>query len=187
MFDIWMRLLKLTPDSVLWLRGGDPVTVANLAREAEARGVRADRLVHAPRFENLAAHLARYRLADLFLDTLPYGAHATARDALWAGVPVLTSTGDAFASRVAASLLMALDLPELVAANLEDYAARALTLAHSPDRLAALREKLAHQRVARPAFDTDLYRQHLESAYATLGERHRRGEPAASLRVAAIR
>jgi predicted O-linked N-acetylglucosamine transferase (SPINDLY family) len=133
------------------------------------------------------AHLARYPQADLFLDTLPYGAHATARDALWAGLPVLTCTGDAFATRVAASLLSALDLAELVASSLEEYTARALALAHSADRLAELRAKLAHQRATRPLFDTDLYRQHLESAYATLSERQRRGDLAASLSVSAKR
>lgn len=187
MFDIWMRLLKETPGSVLWLRGAEVAVRANLAREAEARGVGAERLVHAPRLESMDAHLARYPQADLFLDTLPYGAHATARDALWAGLPVLTCTGDAFATRVAASLLSALDLAELVASSLEEYTARALALAHSADRLAELRAKLAHQRATRPLFDTDLYRQHLESAYATLSERQRRGDLAASLSVSAKR
>jgi protein O-GlcNAc transferase len=183
MFDIWMRLLEETPASVLWLRGGEGAMRANLRREAQVRGIDAERLVFAPRVQAMDAHLARYRQADLFLDTLPYGAHATARDALWAGLPVLTCTGDAFATRVAASLLTALKLPELVTANLEDYASRALTLAHSPSLLAELRVKLAHQRVTRPVFDTDLYRQHLESAYSTMSARQRRGESPQSFKV----
>jgi protein O-GlcNAc transferase len=187
MFDIWMRLLEETPTSVLWLRGGEGAMLANLAREAQVRGIDAERLVFAPRIQAMDAHLARYRQADLFLDTLPYGAHATARDALWAGLPVLTCTGNAFATRVAASLLTALELPELVTANLEEYASRALTLANSSSLLAELRAKLAHQRVTRPVFDTDRYRQHLESAYLTMSERQRRGEPPQSFGVADIR
>jgi predicted O-linked N-acetylglucosamine transferase (SPINDLY family) len=187
MFDIWMRLLEGTPGSVLWMRGGEEAMRANLMREARLRGIDAERLIFAPRIQAMDAHLARYRQADLFLDTLPYGAHATARDALWAGLPVLTCTGDAFATRVAASLLMALDLPELVAANLEEYASRALTLASSSSLLAEFRAKLAHQRVTCPVFDTDLYRQHLESAYLTMSERQRRGESPQSFGVAEIR
>jgi len=176
MFDVWMRLLRETPGSVLWLRGEGAVR-ANLAREAAARGVEPERLIFAPRVASMDAHLARYRPADLFLDTLPYGAHATARDALWAGLPVLTCTGGAFATRVAASLLHGLELPELVTTNLEEYAERALALAHSPARLAELRDKLAHQRATSPVFATDRYRRHLESAYLVLCERERRGEP----------
>lgn len=175
MFDVWMRLLRETPGSVLWLRGGEEAVVANFRREAEVRGVTADRLAFASRVPSMAAHLARYRQADLFLDTLPYGAHATARDALWAGLPVLTCTGSSFASRVAASLLTALDLPELIAASLEEYGDRALLLAHSPGMLAELRGKLTHQPAIRPAFDTDLYREHLEAAYLKVHEHQRQG------------
>ena len=176
MFDIWMRLLKETPGSVLWLRGGEGAVLANLRREAQVRGVAAERLVFASRMQAMDAHLARYRQADLFLDTLPYGAHATARDALWAGLPVLTCAGNSFAGRVAASLLTGLGMPELVTANLEEYALRALTLANSSSLLAEVRAKLEHQRTLRPLFDTDLYRHHLESAYLALRERQRRGE-----------
>ena len=187
MFDIWMKLLRETPGSVLWLRAGEGAARTNLAREARTRGVDPDRLVFASRVAAMDAHLARYRQADLFLDTLPYGAHATSRDALWAGLPVLTCTGGAFATRVAASLLTGLGAPELVTQNLDEYAERALAFVHSPARIAEVREKLAQQRAACPVFDTDLYRQHLESAYLTLCERERRGEPKGSLRVPAIR
>lgn len=176
MFEIWMGLLRETPGSVLWLRGGRAVA-DNLARYARARGVDAERLVFARRLEAMDEHLARYRQADLFLDTLPYGAHATARDALWAGLPVLTCAGNSIAGRVAASLLEALDMPELIASGLEDYACRALRLAHSPVLLAEMREKLALKGSQRPLFDTDLYRQHLERAYSAICERQRRGEP----------
>jgi predicted O-linked N-acetylglucosamine transferase (SPINDLY family) len=160
----------------LWLRAGEEAMQANLRREARARGVDDSRLVFAGRVPGMAVHLARYAQADLFLDTLPYGAHATARDALWAGLPVLTCAGDSFAGRVAASLLHALELRDLVAANREEYTAKALALAHSPLVLAELRSKLAHQRVAGTAFGTDRYRRHLEAAYLTLRERQRQGE-----------
>jgi protein O-GlcNAc transferase len=186
MFDIWMRLLRETPGSVLWLRAGEAAVRANLEREAKIRGVAADRLVFAARVQAMDAHLARYRQADLFLDTLPYGAHATARDALWAGLPVLTCTGNAFATRVAASLLVALNLPELVTTNLEQYAAQALMLAHSPSVLAEVRAKLSDQRVRRPVFDTERYRRQLESAYFTMHERQQRGASPQSLDVADI-
>jgi len=186
-FDVWMRLLRDTPGSVLWLRGGEAVMRSNLAREALARGVAPERLVFAERLPSMEIHLARYRRADLFLDALPYGGHATARDALWAGLPVLTCAREAFASRVAASQLHALDLPELVTSSLEEYATRALELAHSPARLAELRERLADRKRTRPVFETDLYRRHLEAAYFAMAERRRRGEAPQSFSVPAAR
>ena len=146
-FDIWMRLLKQVDGSVLWLKSVNPSAVINLRREAAAWGVAPERLIFAPRLPKAEDHLARLQLADLFLDTRPYNAHATACDALWAGLPVLTCPGRAFPARVAASVLFAIGLPELVAASLEDYEALALALAHDPQRLAAIREKLAHNRV----------------------------------------
>lgn len=183
LFDLWMRLLRETPGSVLWMRGENPIMIANLRGQARARGVDPDRLVFAKRVDDMAEHLARYRQADLFLDTSPYGAHATARDALWAGTPVLTCAGNAFASRVAASLLTALELPELVTAAWEEYRARALMLAHSPAILAEVRAKVADRRLAGPLFNTDAYRQQLEAAYLTMWERQRRGERAESFNV----
>jgi predicted O-linked N-acetylglucosamine transferase (SPINDLY family) len=187
MFDIWMRLLRETPGSVLWLREGSAAMVANLSQEASARGVQRDRLIFAPRVAEMDRHLARYRLADLFLDTSPYGAHATSRDALWAGLPVLTCMGEAFASRVAASLLIALALPELVTGDLEGYYRTAQVLAHTPDRLAPLRQRLGQRRLAGPPFDTDLFRQHLESAYRSMWERYQRGEAPADIDLAVDR
>jgi predicted O-linked N-acetylglucosamine transferase (SPINDLY family) len=183
LFDIWMGLLRETPGSVLWLRGGEPTLIANLEREARSRGVDPARLVFAPRVASMDAHLARYCAADLFLDTLPYGAHATARDALWAGLPVLTCAGDAFASRVAASLLGALGMPELVTSSLADYAARALDYAREPARLLPLRQALVDRSATSPAFQTDLYRRHLEAAFTLMCERHQRGAPPQSFDV----
>jgi predicted O-linked N-acetylglucosamine transferase (SPINDLY family) len=183
-FDIWMRLLVETPGSVLWLREGSAAMVTNLSREAAARGVPPDRLIFAPRVAEMDRHLARYRLADLFLDTSPYGAHATSRDALWAGLPVLTHAGGSFASRVAASLLTALALPELVTGSLEDYYGTALQLARAPEQLAELRRRLEQRRLPGPPFDTDLFRQHLESAYRSMWDRHQRGEAPVNIDVA---
>jgi len=175
MFDVWMQLLRETSGSVLWLRAADAAQRANLLREAAARGVGAERLVFASRIEGMAAHLARYRAADLFLDTVPYGAHATARDALWAGLPVLTCAGDSFAGRVASSLLTGLGLPELITSGIDEYAQRALTLAQSPATLAELRARLADERVERPLFATDVQRRNLESAYLIMDNIYRDG------------
>ena len=187
MFDIWMRLLRDTAGSVLWLREAHPLAMENLRKEAARRDVAPERLVFAPQVAAMDQHLARYRLADLFLDTLPYNAHATAQDALWVGLPVLTCLGRGFASRVAGSLLTTLDIPELVTASLDDYAQRALKLAHTPALLASLREKLAHSRLTSPLFNTDLYCRQLESAYRVMWERSCRGEPPVAFDVPALR
>jgi protein O-GlcNAc transferase len=173
-FDIWMRLLRQVPGSVLWLLEDNPVAAANLRREAAARGVDAGRLVFAARLPP-EEHLARHRLADLFLDTLPYNAHTTASDALWAGLPVLTCMGRAFPGRVAASLLHALGLPELVSGDLDEYAARALELAMDPEQLAALRARLSENRSTHPLFDTARFCRQLEAAYTTMWQRRQQG------------
>ncbi len=146
----------------------------------------AERIIIAPSVVAHEDHLARYRLADLFLDTLPYNAHTTASDALWAGVPVVTCVGSTFAGRVAASLLNAIGLPELITTSLTDYEALALQLAREPARLAAVKAKLAEHRTTYPLFDTDRFRRHLEAAYVTMYERHQRGEPPVSFEVAPI-
>ena len=170
MFDLWMRLLKEIPESVLWLSEANRWMGANLRREAAAREVDADRLVFAPKLPSLTDHLARQRLADLFLDTLPYNAHSTAGDALWAGLPVLTCAGQTYASRVAGSLLTAIGLPELITFSLEEYERRALHLARYPEELAALREKLCINRNTFPLFDTPRFTRHLEAAYFQMWE-----------------
>jgi predicted O-linked N-acetylglucosamine transferase (SPINDLY family) len=174
-FDVWMRLLREVGDSVLWLLETDPAAARNLREEAARRGVAPERLVFAPRAK-LAGHLARQRLADLFLDTLPVNAGATASDALWAGLPVLTCAGRTFPGRMAGSLLRAVELPELITHSLRDYEATALRLATEPGRLREVRDRLERNRTAAPLFDTGRFRRHIEAAYTTMCDIHQRGE-----------
>jgi protein O-GlcNAc transferase len=171
MFDIWMRLLRSLPGSVLWLRTLTDEARENLQREARTRAVDPDRLVFAPHVTSMAEHLGRHGLADLYLDTFPYNAHSTACDALWAGVPVLTCMGTGFASRVAASALTAMGLSELITHSLGEYEHLALDLARRPERLLELRARLARQRSSAPLFDTSGYCGHLESAYQWMAQR----------------
>jgi predicted O-linked N-acetylglucosamine transferase (SPINDLY family) len=168
-FDIWMRLLAAVPQSVLWLLDDNPWARANLAREAAARGVAPERIVFAPTLRH-SDHLARYRLADLFLDTLPYNAHTTASDALWTGLPLVTCAGGTFAGRVAGSLLQAIGLPELVTHSLDDYEALALRLARDGDLLGGLRARLARNKWTHPLFDTERFARNIESAYRQMSE-----------------
>jgi predicted O-linked N-acetylglucosamine transferase (SPINDLY family) len=181
-FYLWMRLLSAVEGSVLWLLEDNPAASANLRREARQRGVSVERLVFAQRLEP-KEHLARHRLADLFLDTLPYNAHTTASDALWAGLPILTCLGSTFPGRVAASLLNAVGLPELITHSLEEYEALALKLARDPVLLASLKEKLARNRDIYPLFNSARFTRHIEAAYFTMWERYQRGEPPASFAV----
>jgi predicted O-linked N-acetylglucosamine transferase (SPINDLY family) len=179
MFDIWMRLLARTPGSVLWLLGEDAAIRENLCREAKSRGVAAERLIFGARAP-YSEHLGRLKLADLYLDTLPFNAGATASDVLWAGLPLLTCAGEAFAARMGGSLLRALQLPELITVDLACYEAEAAELAENPHVLAELRRRLAQNRLSAPLFDTDLFRRHLEAAYAEMWRRSEAGlEPAA--------
>jgi len=168
--DAWSRVLLACPGSVLWLLQDNPAVVGNLKKEAAARGVDPTRLVFAKRVAT-AEHLARNRVADLFLDGWPYGAHTTASDALWAGLPVLTRLGETFASRVASSLLAAVGLPELVAPDREAYVATAIDLAHNPQRSQALKDKLARNRATAPLFDTDLCARRLDAAFEAIHAR----------------
>jgi predicted O-linked N-acetylglucosamine transferase (SPINDLY family) len=170
-FAVWMRLLAEIPDSVLWLRTLEADARESLEREAHARGVDPRRLLLAPHVPGMPEHLARQRLADLYLDTVPYNAHSTACDALWAGVPVLTCTGSSFASRVAASALTAAGLPELITHSLPEYESRALELLRDPGQLAEVRSRLERQRLSCPLFNTSLYTRHLEAAYQTMHQR----------------
>jgi predicted O-linked N-acetylglucosamine transferase (SPINDLY family) len=175
-FNIWMHLLRTVPESVLWLLAGNRTAVANLQKAAAAQQVAPERLIFAP-FCSLGEHLARYRLADLFLDTFPVNAHTTASDALWMGCPLLTCCGETFASRVAGSLLQAVGLPELIAPSLEAYRTLATSLAADRPRLRALRQKLEHERDDCRLFDTVRFTRSLERAYRQMWERARRGEP----------
>jgi len=181
-FDCWMRVLRSVEGSVLWLLAGNQTATANLRKEAEARGIDSARLVFANRLQ-LSDHLARHRLADLFLDTLPFNAHTTASDALWSGLPVLTQIGSTFAGRVAASLLKAIDLPELITHSPEEYEALAIELALNREKLQGIREKLARNRLTTPLFDTPLYTKHLEAAYEAMYHRYKAGLPLDHIRV----
>jgi predicted O-linked N-acetylglucosamine transferase (SPINDLY family) len=183
-FGIWMRLLKQVDGSVLWLLSDNADAVRNLRLEAEKRGIAATRLVFAPRMAP-AEHLARHRLADLFLDTLPYNAHTTASDALWAGLPLLTCTGSTFPGRVAASLLHAAGMPELITRDLRKYEHRALQLAGDPVALELLRSKLAQNLKTCALFDTQRFCRNIEAAYATMWQRHREGKAPAGFAVTA--
>jgi len=185
-FDVWMRLLSEVQGSVWWLSKANDAAVRNLRREADARGIDASRLIFAPRVLRLEDHLARHRLADLFLDTLPFNAHTTASDALWAGLPVLTCRGEAFAGRVAASLLHAIGVPELITSNLEEFQALALKLARDSALLAEIKAKLARNRNTYPLFNTVRFTRHIEAAYTTMWEIWQRGEVPKSFRVEPI-
>ncbi len=169
LFDIWMRLMDQVDGSVLWLLEGNAAIRGNLQREAEARGIDPARLVFAAR-TTPHKHLARQQLADLFLDTLPYNAHTTASDALWVGLPLVTTPGHSFPARVAASILQAADLSELIAPDLKSYEVLALRLARAPADLFAIRQKLANVRKA-PLFDTVRFTRNLEAAYITMLEK----------------
>lgn len=175
-FNGWMRILQKVAGSVLFLLGDNDSAVSNLRREAEQRGIDPARLVFGawlPRPE----YLARYRAADLFIDTLPYNAGTTASDALWAGLPVLTQTGDSFASRVAASLLNAIGLPELITSTQDEYETLAVELATDPGKLNSIRHKLEQNRRTTPLFNSSQFTRHLESAYAAMHERCQAGLP----------
>ena len=181
-FSCWMRLLHAVPRAVLWLLKDNAWAVENLRREAAALGISPERLVFAQRAPN-PEHLARHRLADLFLDTLPCSAHTTASDALWAGLPVLTCEGRSFAGRVAASVLRAAGLPSLVTHSVAEYERMALELARDLASLAQLRSTLEANRATCPLFDTDRFRRNIEAAYRAMSHRYRAGEPPCELRV----
>lgn len=176
-FDIWMRLLGRVPGSVLWLADSNAAAYDNLRREAVARGIDADRLVFKPPAVRLIDHLANLPLADLFLDSFYYNAHTTASDALWFGVPVLTRQGDSFASRVAAGLLHAIGLAELITVTDEDYEARALAFALDPAKHLRLKQKLAANRRTHPLFDTARFAKDIERAYGAMWQRLVAGQP----------
>jgi predicted O-linked N-acetylglucosamine transferase (SPINDLY family) len=173
-FDIWIRLLRQVEHSVLWLADMNPRMRANLAQEAEARGVTRERIVFAPQMD-YAEHLARYKLADLCLDTFPFNGGTTTSDALWAALPVLTWAGPSYAGRMAGSLLHAIGLPELVATSPIEYEKKALELARDRDTLLGLRQRLERNRLERPLFDSRRFTGYLDTAYAHIWDRAQRG------------
>jgi protein O-GlcNAc transferase len=176
-FYRWARILKAVEGSVLWLSATNPRTVTNLRKEIGARGVDPNRLVFADRLASSADHLARHRLADLFLDTLPYNAHTTASDALWAGLPVLTQIGETFAGRVAASLLNALGLTELITHSWDEYETTAIKLAADTAKLASIKDMLERNRLSSPLFNTRAFTHDIEAIYAAMHARFRAGLP----------
>jgi len=181
MFDLWARLLKAIPGSVLWLRDGGQAMNERFRREAALRGLDAARLCFAGRMESFARHLGRQVQADLFLDTFPYNAHATASDALWAGLPVVTLRGQSFVSRVCASLLANVGLEELIASSMEDYEALALSLAQDQGRLSDIRRRLTETRST--LFDIDRFTHEIEVAFLEMQARAVRGERPKAFRV----
>lgn len=176
MLDVWTTILGRVAGSVLWLIEDNPSAARNLRREAAARGLDPSRMVFAPRMPG-PDHLARHVHADLFLDSVPYGAHTTASDALWSGLPVLTTLGPTFSSRVAASLLNELGLPELIVSTMPAYIEKAVSLAQDPVGLSELRNRLATNRSTASLFDTVKLTRSLERAYATMQDRAARGLP----------
>jgi predicted O-linked N-acetylglucosamine transferase (SPINDLY family) len=181
-FNVWMRVLRAVDDSVLWLLGDHGRTMQNLRNSAKDHGIDLGRLVFASRVPN-EDHLARHCLADLFLDTLPCNAHTTASDALWAGLPVVTQLGETFAGRVAASVLNALGLSELVTQTIEDYENLILQLAKTPTLLEKYRSRLIANRMTHPLFDIDRFRCNIEVAYFQMWEIWQRGEQPRSFAV----
>src|SRR5262245_11812045 len=176
LFDCWMRIIEKVQGSVFWLLETNETATRHLRMEAKTKGIDPERLVFAKKLP-APEHLARHRLADLFLDTLPYNAHTTASDALWAGLPVLTQIGEAFAGRVAASLLNAIGLKELITTTVHDYEALAIELATNPEKLATVRVKLANNRLSTPLFDTKSFTGQIETAYRAMYQRHQAGLP----------
>ena len=175
-FEGWMRILKAVDGSVLWLYEDNAVAANHLGQEAEKYGVNSSRLVFAKNMP-LAEHLARHRLADLFIDAFPCNAHTTASDALWAGLPVLTLMGNSFAGRVAASLLNAIGLPELISTSSQAYESMAIEIAQNPEKLGTLKQKLANNRMTTPLFDTPQFTKDLERTYAHMYERYQSDLP----------
>jgi protein O-GlcNAc transferase len=175
-FDSWMRILHAVKDSVLWLIEDNLEANQNLRKEAQARGIDPERIIFAKRLP-LPEHLARHRCADLFLDTLPYNAHTTASDALWAGLPVITLTGKSFPGRVATSLLKAIDLPELITNTPAEYETQALALASDPEKLEKIKKQLDQNRLTTRLFDASLLTKNIEAAYKAMHHRNQAGLP----------
>ena len=176
-FDIWMRLLNQVEGSVLWLRKSNQISHLNIKNEAEKRNVDPSRIVFADRAE-MNEHLARQKLADLFVDTFAFNAHTTATESLWAGLPVITKSGQSFAARVAGSLLTAIGLPELITKTEEEYEALALDLAKHPKRLSKIKAKLNKNRLTKPLFNTEQYTKYLETGYQLTYDRYFNGKEA---------
>jgi predicted O-linked N-acetylglucosamine transferase (SPINDLY family) len=182
MFDVWMNILREVPESVLWLFRRHDTVANNLRQEAENRGISSDRLIFADKLSK-DEHLARHRLADLFLDTRIYTGHTSTSDALWAGVPLITLQGDHFASRVSASILTAMGLPELITSSLGEYQNLAVQLARQREQLHEIRQRLISNRNTAPLFDTPRFVVNLENAFKQMWKIFRNGEAPRHLEV----
>ena len=172
MFSVWMEILHLVPDSILWLRNNNQRMVINLRNEAEKRGVAGNRLLFADKVDDKKDHLARLQLADLYLDTRIYNGHTTTLDALWAGVPTITLKGRHFASLVSSSNLHNLDLNELITPDLDSYRNLSVKLAHNPHQLAQIRQQLAINKMTQPLFNTENTTRNLEAVYLEMWHHH---------------
>jgi predicted O-linked N-acetylglucosamine transferase (SPINDLY family) len=181
-FDIWMRLLRRVEGSVLWLMKDSDIGLNNLKNEAQKRGVEPDRMIFAEKMSNVE-HLARHRLADLFIDTFPYTAHTTCSDALWSGLPVITRMGESFVSRVSASLLTAIGLSELITKTEKDYEELIFKIANNKSLLSELKKKLNKNRLIKPLFNTKLFANNIESAFQIMHERYRSKVPVKNIEI----
>jgi predicted O-linked N-acetylglucosamine transferase (SPINDLY family) len=175
-FDLWAQILRLVDNSILWLFEDNSLAASNIRTEAKNRGLHPDRIVFA-KFMNHASHLARYKAADLFLDTFPYNAHTTASDALWAGTPVLTLEGKSFSGRVAASLLTNVRLPELITQSTDEYVSRAIELANNRQKLISIKRVLHENRSTSPLFNILRFVKDIESSYQKIYHRYHSGLP----------
>ena len=176
MFDVWMRILKKVPNSILWILATEPYAENNLMKEIKKRQIDPSRVVFAQRIK-YQQYLSRFKVADLFLDTLPFNAGTTASDALWAGLPVLTCLGDSFSGRMAGSLLKAIDMPELITSNLDEYEQLAIDLGNHPEKIKALKTKLEENRLTKPLFNTQLFTKNLERAYLQIYDNYLNDRP----------
>mgnify|MGYP003951901365 CR=1 FL=1 len=181
-FDIWMRLLKKVEKSVLWLIKDNDVAAYNLKKEAEKRGIRSDRIIFAEHIP-ISEHLARHKVADLFVDTFPYTAHTTCSDALWSGLPVITRMGQSFASRVAGSLLNAINLKELITKTEKEYENLILKLSKNPKKIKEIKNKLKKNRLKKPLFNSKLYTKKIEYAYKKIYERYKSDLPLKNIEI----
>jgi predicted O-linked N-acetylglucosamine transferase (SPINDLY family) len=181
-FDSWMKILKNVKDSIFWLFETNPIVIKNLQQEAKKRGVKSDRLIFAKRM-TLDKHLARLKVADLFLDTLPYTAHTTSSDALWSGLPIIVHIGQSFQSRVSASLLTAIELPELITHSEKEYEDLAIKLATNPGQFVKIKNKLKKNRLKTPLFDAKLFTKNIESAYTIMHEKYLKNLPLENIEI----
>tara|TARA_B100000700_G_C14828256_1_gene753262 strand:- start:123 stop:962 length:840 start_codon:yes stop_codon:yes gene_type:complete len=181
-FSIWMKLLKRIDNSVLWLLEENQTASSNLKKEAEKKGIKSDRIIFAKRMAQ-PEHLARHKLADIFVDTFPYNAHTTCSDALWSNLPVITLTGQSFASRVGASILNAIDLKELITTTEEEYENLLFKLATDKEELEKIKNKLKKNKIKKPLFDTKLYTKNLETAYTKIYEIYNSGSEVKNINI----